>query len=173
MRNSTRFRRRRGGYTLIELSAVVAATSAVLLIAASTIKLAVDVQGRNQGRANEVRAVSGAAEAFRADVHAAERIEIEDGKPGAWRLVLGEGHSAEYSSDADRLIRREMRGEKIVSTREFELPRESAVTVAEKPVEGGTLVVMTIDSSKLKPDGMAVAAILGHDRRFLKQEEKP
>ena len=100
-------RKRRGGYTLIEMVAVIAATSAVLLVSASTVKLALEVQGRNQGRCNEVRILSAAAETFRADVHAAEQIEIEEGKPGAWRLVLAKDRAAEYSYKEGRLTRRE------------------------------------------------------------------
>ena len=173
MRVTGRGRNRRAGYTLIEMAAVVASTTAVLAVSALTLKLGVDAEERSRGRANDVRTLAAVAEAFHADVNAAEELAVERERPQVWRFALDENHAVEYTVSKGRLVRRETRGTKTVSTQEFILPPDAVVNVAEESHEGKPFVRLMLSFPNSTRDGIAVVASLGHDRRFIERKEKP
>lgn len=167
---------RRAGYTLIEMTTVIAATSAVMLVGVLTIQLAVDAEKGTSAAAGDIRSIAAAAEAFRGDVHAARRFEPDEAAPGTWRLSMEGDRVVEYSVAADRLRRRLMQGEAVLSTSEFIFPKEAIVTVASvasEAIEKDILLRLEIAAAMRAGRSTVVEAVLGRDRRFHEKREEP
>lgn len=112
---------KRRGYSLIELSIVIALLTILLTGATMLLATLMMHTGRQRVTYNELQVATRLGEAFRRDVHAAKRVQIGDGAApasGQLRLILPSGSQIEYvavdrgveriAADADQVKHREI-----------------------------------------------------------------
>jgi type II secretory pathway component PulJ len=104
-------KRRRSGYTLLEIVAVIGMTGALLTMAARCFHLVILQAGISRELSDNDRHWQRLAEAYRRDVHAARRAETNaDGSE--LRLFLPDDHVARYASRAEGVERTETGSER-------------------------------------------------------------
>lgn len=184
-------RRSLRGISLIELLMAMGGVSLVITSSAMLLHGVMRAQSESRRFFDDERTSARLARQFRADVHAAARVEAQVAAPAGERLVvftLPDGHTIEYRHAADRCqIERRLLapGNPTPTGREdYSLagPCAAVVTVAEKQIHlelgaegadgelappGVVLPPRTPAEAKRKPPALVVEAVLGRDLRFL------
>lgn len=170
----TSVKRGRRAFSLIELLAVISATTVLFGLATGLLisLMQVDRSWREQVRAHAT--IVRLADQFRRDVHSAERMKslpaAADKLGPGWQLGTGPDRTVEYRFSAGRFVRAQRADGKTVQQEEFRLPGEAAVTM-RLPDAAGSLVGLEIVPLKTPGDlssfgPLEIVAVLGRDQRF-------
>lgn len=143
----TRRRRRRRGFTLVELIVAIGLTSVVGLAVLAVTSGVVATQRRGDSAATAVNDLRAAAALFERDVRCAAHVEITD--DGA---KLG---AAEWRRDGARLLRRVGRAEDVV----LRGVTAFRATRADPAVSGAVRAEMSLAPVAGEPRGPAVVAV--------------
>ncbi len=105
-----------GGYSLIELTAVLGICSVLAGISVWLVHMSMQKTRDGQRHLASRKAVARLAETFRSDVHAAVSIAKDPAEKNAdaqngstWNLLLGSGNVVRYRLESGRLVRDEFR----------------------------------------------------------------
>ena len=191
MRNTRFGRRSPRGVSLIELLMAMGGVSLVITSSATLLHGVMRAQSESRRFFDDERTSARLARQFRAEVHAAARVEAQVAAPAGERLVvftLPDGHTIEYRHAADhrQIQRRLLAPDNPTPTGREDYSFASAcaavVTVAERQIAlelgaeeiDGTLASpgnvpppQSLSEAKRKPPALVVEAVLGHDLRFL------
>jgi prepilin-type N-terminal cleavage/methylation domain-containing protein len=169
---------RRRGFTLVEM-VVVIATSGVLLGVAVSLLCALqrgEAADRQQNRRST--AVGRLAEQFRADVHAAigDRPATDQDAGAEWRFDLSDQRSVVYRAIPGRVVRTEMRAEKLERRESYVLPPETTVDVTTETLRTDKQTETKIVSLSIIPAGKSAAdlqvdAVPGQNHRWRAAQE--
>ncbi len=168
----------RRGFSLIEMVAVLSASTILFGIATGLLILLmqVDRSWREQVRGHAT--VASLADQFRRDVHGAERLTslaALAGKAGpGWRFQSAPGRVVEYRATPGHLLRTQLVEGKTVQQEDFRLPGNASVSV-QPPNAAAGLVMLRISPPQKPVDLSAhgpleIAATLGRDSRFSRRE---
>jgi hypothetical protein len=167
--------KRRSGYMLIELVAVIGAGAAMLAIATGVIYTLFEAEDASREQLRHGLTAGRLADQFRRDVHAATamaeaRQSADDpGTPG-WVFTLSDERSVEYLPDGQSTVRVERVEGKTVRRETFDLGRRWRASIGRRP-EGETAVIslrMEADrESSAEPFSrtLVVEAVLSTDHR--------
>jgi prepilin-type N-terminal cleavage/methylation domain-containing protein len=174
--------KRRAGFTLVETLAAITVGSVMLAVAVGLLHSLFRLDRAARDGFQTSSTLTRLGEQFRADVHAATKIETRSpANPGRLcELALPEGVSVVYRTDSDgeELIRVERRGGKDVAIESFALPPESAASVerftAEQTPLAGLRIGRRSAAPATEPDSrFRIEAAIGLDHRHEKQGEAP
>jgi type II secretory pathway pseudopilin PulG len=92
------------GFTLVEMLAVIATGSVLLVIAMSAVQRAMRVDSQWRAQANVNRTLARLAHDFRADVHESQDVQLA-ADPPVLKLTSADGTIVSYEIAADEIIR--------------------------------------------------------------------
>jgi len=160
---------RRGGFSLLELTAVVVIGSVLMGVAVIMLGGLLRAERAARTHLNHESAACRLAEQFRRDVRSA--VTIKHFGQRQWWLQLSPNESITYESLPGELIRRHCKNDTVVGQESFNLrPETTAAAKLEEGSDNGTnggrsIVVLTITGAGER--SIPVEAVLGADRRFL------
>lgn len=163
-------KRRRLGFTLLEMVAAIAIGAMVLAIITIVVARMMRMEQKTRSQVMQLDSVSRLANQFRDDVHAADDVMIADKNP-ALTLTIDEPEKAkiEYKVDGRILNRLEERAGQVVGREGFRLPVEAKVAWTTEEVGDARFVRM-----RLLPDhryDLVVVAQLSRNDLALESEE--
>ena len=164
---------RRGGFSLLELTAVMAIGSVLMGVAVIMLGGLLRAERAARTHLNHESAACRLAEQFRRDVRSA--VTIKHFSRRQWSLQLSPNEKIAYESRPGELIRRHWKDNAVIGHESFNLwPKATAGVKLEEGSDNGTdggrsIVVLTITGAGGRP--MPVEAVLGADRRFLEPFE--
>ncbi len=175
-----RTHKRRSGFTLIEMLAVIATTGALLAVAVGILHLLLRTEQGARDERRRQTAIARLADQFRRDVHAAAQFAPLEGSEdeahrGGWRFDLGEERTVRYLAQPGELIRRQREGDDLVHQELYVLPDDAAVSIepAGEAAPGIVRLCVVPDATRPRPAipyATCVDAQLAKDRRFLEEQ---
>jgi hypothetical protein len=137
--------KRRSGYMLIELVAVIATGAAMLAIATGVIYALFEAEEASRDQLNHALTAGRLADQFRRDVHAATEMtealqSVDDPHSPGCVFNLSDERSVEYVLDGRLTVRVERAQGKIVRRESFDLGRHWHASI-ERRAEGETVVI--------------------------------
>ena len=173
--------KRRSGYMLIELMAVIAAGAAMLAIATGVIYTLFEAEEASRDQLRHALTSGRLADQFRRDVHAA--TEMTEAPPSAddphspgWVFTLSGERSIEYLSDGRSMIRVDRAEGKTVRRESFDLGRHWQASIGRRP-EGETAVISLRMEADRRPSSepfsraLVIEAVLSMDHRHAISKE--
>ena len=162
-------RNSRGGYSLVELTAVLGICSVLAGISVWLVHMSMQKTRDGQRHLASQKAVARAAETFRRDVHAAAAI-TEDGP--AWSLRLGSGSVVRYRLQPGRLVRDEFvptapasADTKTAASHEtFDLPPGAELSISLEPPSAPRMASLLI-TCKAAVQSVRIDAAMSIDHR--------
>ena len=168
--------RRRRGYALIELLAVLTISAVMLTLAAGLLHLLMKLDRNGRDALDESADLARLSRAFRADAHASTTFEPTEQTENLCKLQLENGRSVEYQVRTGDLLRTIRDGEKVRGFETFRRPPRTAVKfrldgAPPRPPGQRPFLILTIDRP---PDGRdnasrhdwSIQAELGKDQRL-------
>jgi hypothetical protein len=163
---------RRRGTNLIELAVVISLETVLLATAVGLIGRLLEAEQAGRADLEAMMSLDGLEDQFRRDVNAAGSMSLpQNGTPLALKLQLGPDHLAAYEVHEGRVLRSEMREEKIVHREAYRLPRLWSVSFSE--LAEGPIRIVRLEISRPQPDAspasaprLACEAVLGRDARL-------
>ncbi len=168
--------KRRNGYALIELMAVLAVGSALLAIATGVIYTLFEAEEASRQHLSHSVTAGRLADQFRRDVHAATGL-IEGGQttqgqePTVWVFAMSEERAIEYHADGESIERLERVKGKTQRREVFDLGPHWGASIGRR-AEGETVVISlrmeTNRETAAEPFSRAlvIEAVLSMDHRF-------
>lgn len=149
--------RRRSGYSLIELLAVMSAASLVLL--ALTVWLVMLVRGSQAGQDHLLWTITQdrLASQFRSDAHAA--LAVLDAGGALVCFQVGSDRTIVYRQQDRRLLREELADGQRIRQEAYALPKSWSVSIDERQWHGTPLAVLTIAAHVDAPDAAPTARL--------------
>ena len=177
--------RRRRGFSLIELIAVMSGCSVVLSMSAALLHRAMQTQAQTRYFFESERTALRLSGDFRRDVNRAVTAEAGDSSlaDGVFlQLQLDEGQEVEYRRRSEAVVRTLSRAGEPVSREEYLLSSDMEIAVSEEASSRRILLSITTDprrkfrrnlptavaaaSIREAPISLQVSAVVGRDRRF-------
>ena len=167
--------KRRGGYMLVELIAVIGIGAAMLAIATGVIYALFEAEEASRDQLRHALNAGRLADQFRRDVHAATGITEAppsvDGTPSPGRVfTLSADRSIEYLPDGRSMVRVERVKGKTVRRESFDLGRHWQASIERRP-EGKTAIVGLRIQTDHRPSSepfsraLLIEAVLSTDHR--------
>lgn len=152
-----RERGRRRGVTIVEVMVLMTAVAVMLGMCVILLQLALRLETDARGRFERATVLNRLAETFRADVHAAPGVEVENAEaeaeadakqPPALRVESTSGRSIEYRvKGAGEVARVVSEGDKVVHRETFQVPQTEAARLELRDLDGRRFAVLAIDKS--------------------------
>jgi prepilin-type N-terminal cleavage/methylation domain-containing protein len=175
-----RTHKRRSGFTLIEMLAVIATTGALMAVAVGILHLLLRTERVARDERRRQTAIARLADQFRRDVHAATQFAPLEGSEGeahggGWQFDLGENRTVRYVAQPGELVRRQREGDDLVHRESYVLPDDAAVAIepAGESAPGIVRLCVVPEATHPRPAipyATCVVAQLAKDRRYLKQQ---
>lgn len=180
--------KRRRGYTLIEMLAIIAAGSAMMAVAMGLLHSLIRIEHGAREEARRQTSLDRLADQFRRDVRAAGRFaklegaeaagvqvpERPAGAPG-WQFALDDGRTVQYGPGRRELIRTERVGNDPVARESYVLPCDATVSIEPVGEAAPGIVRLRVAPDDVQPltiwRGTCVDAELAKDRRFLPKQQ--
>jgi len=145
--------KRRSGYMLIELVAVIAASSALLAVATGVIYTLFEAEEASREQLNHAMTAGRLGDQFRRDVHAATgmteaRPSAQGQGPPGWVFALPEERSIEYVADGESMVRVERVKGKTVRREVFDLGRHWRASIARRPEEEAAVIGLRMEADR-------------------------
>jgi hypothetical protein len=159
---------RRRGITILEVMVLMTAVAGMLGMTVIILQLAMRLQADGRGRLERSTAIGRLGRQFRADVHAANAIEVVE---AGLRIEPKPGRSIEYKSQADgKVSRTDAVGGNVAARETFVVPQTGAFRLSVRDVDGRRFAVLGIDAivrkNRIDPARTyEVLALIGKDRR--------
>ncbi len=168
--------KRPSGYMLIELVAVIAASSALLAIATGVIYTLFEAEEASREQLNHAVTAGRLADQFRRDVHAATGLtdggQTAQGQgPTVWGFAMSEERAIEYHADGESIERLERVKGKTQRREVFDLGPHWQASIGRRE-EGETILISLRMEADREPvaepfsRAWVVEAVLSMDHRF-------
>jgi prepilin-type N-terminal cleavage/methylation domain-containing protein len=144
-------KRRRRGYTLLEVAIVVTILSMVVVLATTTLTTLFRIERQFAGDAAQSQTIARLASQLRTDAHAAISTTTAEG----CELALADGRTIRLAFASPAVTREVFRGDKIEHRDAFLLPRSATATFSSLPQDRGQLIRLTIAPKEGVPSSRA------------------
>ena len=172
--------KRRSGYALIELVAVITTGAAMLAIATGVIYSLFEAEEASRDQLKHALTTGRLADQFRRDVHAATKVTEASQSPDAphtsgWVFTLSGERSIEYLADGRSMIRTQREKGKTVRRESFDLGRHWQASIERHP-GGETGIFRLRMEADLQPSSepfsraLLIDAVLSMDDRHEKSK---
>ena len=172
--------KRRSGYTLIELIAVITTGATMLAVATGVIYALFEAEEASRDQLKHALTTERLADQFRRDVHAATEIteasqSVDTPHTSGWVFTLSGERSIEYLADGRSMVRTQRDKGKTVRRESFDLGRHWQASIERHP-EGETGVIRLRMEADLQPSSepfsrsLLIDAVLSMDDRHEKSE---
>ena len=164
--------KRRSGYALIELMAVLATGAAMLAIATGVIYVLFEAEDASRDQLSHALTAGRLADQFRRDVHAATEMTETPQSPG-WVFALSGGRTVEYRVDGRSMVYTQRAQGKTVRRESFDLGRNWRASIERRP-EGETVLISLRMEADQQPSlepfsrALVIDAVLSMDHRHAK-----
>ncbi|MCC6125245.1 MAG: type II secretion system protein [Pirellulales bacterium] len=169
---------KRRAFTLIEMTAVIAVSSALLGVGVVMLIALVKSEGSSRRHLELSKNLSRLDDQFRADAHAAASADVNAaGDAVEFALPAPRKTLIRYRCLPREIAREEVEGEKTLRRESYSLPEEVKSTL-EKHSEGAiTLVIVRVEpkstvGSKIRYPATRIEAVLAKDLRFGQLEKE-
>ncbi len=176
---------RRAGTSLTEILVVMTVASVIIGLSGMTIHRLLAAEHEATRAARFTASAARLSRAFRADVHAAIRVELpaaNNTQPAVFAATLADRHEVRYELDAHLATRIETRDGRQIHRDDFRFPPRSQLRCVRS--EDGRRIILEIDFAARGPESLTdrpgrklvIEAALARDHRFAakqRQEEGP
>ena len=160
--------KRRHGYTLVEMMAVIAVASAIAGVAVTALHTVLEAEAAARQRLQTRTAITLLARQFRADAHAAVSLTPDEAGSPQWEFRVAPEHRIRYACEDDQLRRTETVAGEVRGREVFRLPAGSTVELESSSSKSNlaTLRILPAAPARAGQPPIRIDACLGMDRRF-------